>query len=209
MYVPWPVSRQSEPLIPETDENRLWAFVTGRPRPPRRLQTKRKVTTTSTSKEISHSWRLEWSLRHMRRAAVWQCCSVRTRMSRKLPMPSKKSTIWFRRKTGSQCRCGCRWEPSRHGAHYNFGYFSPVILMRRSMCLRGGLGFSKRIISLGFYGFAVNFLVCWEVKNTNMTIVWVHTRPFTASVPYSHLHMIWGGSLMESFAGLLQRLVVL
>ena len=42
-----------------------------------------------------------------------------------------------------------------------------------------------------------------------MTIVWVHARPFTTSVPYSHLHMIWGGSLMESFAGLLQRLVVL
>ena len=52
-------------------------------------------------------------------------------------------------------------------------------------------------------------LLCWEVKNTNMTIVWVHERPFTASVPYSHLHMIWGGSLMESFTRLLQRLVIL
>ena len=38
MCVPWPVSRHSEPLIPETDENRLSAHVTGRPRPPRRLQ---------------------------------------------------------------------------------------------------------------------------------------------------------------------------
>ena len=37
VYVSWPVSRQSEPLIPDTDENRLSACVTGRPRPPRRL----------------------------------------------------------------------------------------------------------------------------------------------------------------------------
>ena len=38
IYVSWQVSRHSEPLIPETDENRLSAHVTGRPRPPRRLQ---------------------------------------------------------------------------------------------------------------------------------------------------------------------------
>ena len=42
-----------------------------------------------------------------------------------------------------------------------------------------------------------------------MTIVWVHARPFTTSVPYSYLHIICGGSLMESFAGLLQKLVIL
>ena len=41
-----------------------------------------------------------------------------------------------------------------------------------------------------------------------MTIVWVYARPFTTSIPYSHLHMIFGGSLMESFAGLLQRLAI-
>ena len=35
-----------------------------------------------------------------------------------------------------------------------------------------------------------HILLCWEVKNTNMTIVWVHARPFTTSVPYSHQHMI-------------------
>ena len=52
-------------------------------------------------------------------------------------------------------------------------------------------------------------LLCWEVRNTNMTIVWVHARPFTTSVPHSHLHVIWGGSLMESFARLLQRLTIL
>ena len=33
-----------------------------------------------------------------------------------------------------------------------------------------------------------------------MTIVWVHTRPFTTLVPYSHLHITWSGSLVESFA---------
>ena len=44
---------------------------------------------------------------------------------------------------------------------------------------------------------------------TNLTIVRAHARPITKSVPYSHLHMIWGGPLMESFAGLLQTLVVL
>ena len=38
MHVLWPVSRHSEHLVPETDENRLSAHVTGRPRPPRRLQ---------------------------------------------------------------------------------------------------------------------------------------------------------------------------
>ena len=42
-----------------------------------------------------------------------------------------------------------------------------------------------------------------------MTVVWVHERPFTTSVPYSHQHMIRGGSLMESFTRLLQRLVIL
>ena len=52
VYVPWPVSRHSEPLIPETDENRLSAFVTGRPRPPRRLQLERKVTKESSKWEI-------------------------------------------------------------------------------------------------------------------------------------------------------------
>ena len=43
---------------------------------------------------------------------------------------------------------------------------------------------------------------------TCMTIVWVHARPFTISVPYSNLHITWGGTMMESFAGLLQRLAV-
>ena len=38
VYFSWPGSLHSEPLIPETDENRLSAHVTGRPRPPRRLQ---------------------------------------------------------------------------------------------------------------------------------------------------------------------------
>ena len=49
----------------------------------------------------------------------------------------------------------------------------------------------------------------WKVKTTIMTIVLVHARPFTTSVPYSHLHMMCGGSLMESFTRLLQRLVIL
>ena len=40
-YVSWPVSRYSVPIIPETDENRLSAHVTSRPRPPRRLQSER------------------------------------------------------------------------------------------------------------------------------------------------------------------------
>ena len=53
-YVPWPVSRHSEPLIPETDESRLSAHVAGRPRPPRRLQLQRKVTTQSSKWEIAH-----------------------------------------------------------------------------------------------------------------------------------------------------------
>ena len=38
VYAEWPVSRHSESLIPETDENRLSAHVTGLPRSPRRLQ---------------------------------------------------------------------------------------------------------------------------------------------------------------------------
>ena len=40
-------------------------------------------------------------------------------------------------------------------------------------------------------------------------IVWVLTRPFTPSVPYSHLNMVWGGSLMKRSEGLLLNLVVL
>ena len=53
--------------------------------------------------------------------------------------------------------------------------------------------------------------VLWfgEPQITNLTIVWGHARAITKSVPYSHVHMIRDGSLMESFAGLLQRLVVL
>ena len=46
-------------------------------------------------------------------------------------------------------------------------------------------------------------------QNINVTIVWVHARPVTTPVPYFHLHIIWDGSLMKSFAGLLQILVVL
>ena len=38
VYVYCPVSRHSESPIPETDVNRLSVHVTGRPRPPRRLQ---------------------------------------------------------------------------------------------------------------------------------------------------------------------------
>ena len=33
-------------------------------------------------------------------------------------------------------------------------------------------------------------LADWDVKNTSMTMLWVHTRPFTTLVPYSHQHMI-------------------
>ena len=54
MYVSWPVSHHPEPLIHETDENRLSAHVTGRPRPPRRPQSQRKVTTQSNKWEIAH-----------------------------------------------------------------------------------------------------------------------------------------------------------
>ena len=46
IYVPWPVSRHSEPLTSETDKNRLSARTVGRPRPPWRLQSQRKVTIT-------------------------------------------------------------------------------------------------------------------------------------------------------------------
>ena len=52
-HVPWPVSLHSEPLIPETDENRLSAFVTGRPRPSRRLQWWRK---SNDAVDIMRDW---------------------------------------------------------------------------------------------------------------------------------------------------------
>ena len=47
-----PVSRHSEPLIIETRENRLSALVIGQPRPCRRPQSKRKVTTESIEWEM-------------------------------------------------------------------------------------------------------------------------------------------------------------
>ena len=72
VYVSCPVSRHSEPPTPKTDENRLSAHVTGRPRPPRRLQLQRKVTTQSSKWEIAHIWRIERSLRWKYRAAAWQ-----------------------------------------------------------------------------------------------------------------------------------------
>ena len=54
VYVSWSVSRYSVPITPETDGNRLSAHVTSRPRPPRRLQSERKVTTQSNKWEIAH-----------------------------------------------------------------------------------------------------------------------------------------------------------
>lgn len=154
MYVPWPVSRQSEPIIPETDENRLSARVTGRPRPPRRLQSQRKVTVASSWWEISHIWRLGRAFWYKHRAAVWQFYWFRMHDGSKTPTPSKNSTIWFRRKTSPQHQYGYMWEPSQYGAHYNFGYFSPMKLLGRSKRVRDRLGVSKWIISLGLCGFA-------------------------------------------------------
>ena len=60
LYMDWPVSLYSGPLTPETREIRLSAFVTGRPRPPRRLQLHRKVTTQSSKREVAHIW---WAAR--------------------------------------------------------------------------------------------------------------------------------------------------
>ena len=52
LCISWPVSRHSEPLIIETRENRLSALVIGQPRPCRRPQSKRKVTTESIEWEM-------------------------------------------------------------------------------------------------------------------------------------------------------------
>ena len=49
IYVSWPVNLYSELRFPETRENRLSAFVTVRPRPPRRLQSERKATKQSST----------------------------------------------------------------------------------------------------------------------------------------------------------------
>ena len=53
-------------------------------------------------------------------------------------------------------RYGRRWEPSRYRAHYNFGYFSTVTIMGRSICLRDGLGVGKWMILLRAYEFSGN-----------------------------------------------------
>ena len=41
-----------------------------------------------------------------------------------------------------------------------------------------------------------------------MTIVWVNASPFTESANCLRPDMIWGGLLVESFAGLLQKLTI-
>ena len=164
-YVPWPVSRQSESLMPENRENRLSACVTGRPQPPRRLQSQRKVTMASSWWEIANIWRLEISLRWCYRAAVRQWCWICMHSSHKTLMPSKKSTTRFRRKNGPQCQCGYRWEPSRYEAHNNFWYFATLMLLERSMCFFCGLGISKQIILWVLCGFAIVFPVMrWPPK---------------------------------------------
>ena len=89
-----------------------------------------------------------------------------------------------------------------------FGQYTPT-LRSDSIFLSFGSSVRPNYGRISCCYFWRELLLCWEVKNTNMTIVWVPARPFTTSVPYSHLYMIWGGSLMESFTGLLQRLAIL
>ena len=64
-------------------------------------------------------------------------------------------------------RYGRRWEPSRYRAHYNFGYFSTVTIMGRSICLRDGLGVGKWMSLLRTYDF-LEMIRCWEERQNQM-----------------------------------------
>ena len=167
IYVTWPVSRHYETHTPESRENRLAACVTGRPRLPRRLQSQRKVTTQTSKWEVAHIWRRGRSDRWYFRAVAWQCCWVRMHNGHKTPTLSKNSTIRFLLKTGPQCQCGYRWEPSRYEAHNNFWYFLIMTLLERSVCFFCGLGVSKWIILLGLCRFVVNFLVLGQAPKSD------------------------------------------
>ena len=59
IYAPWIMILHTELLIPVTRENRLSAHDVGRPRPPRRLLSQRKVTAAWSKLEIVHFRRLE------------------------------------------------------------------------------------------------------------------------------------------------------
>ena len=104
-YVSWPMSRHSEPLIPETDENRLSAHVTGRRRPPRRLELHRKATTQSSKWVIANIWQADRPIWCKCSVAKWECYWVPTHESRKTQPPSQNSTIRFHRKTSPQYQC--------------------------------------------------------------------------------------------------------
>ena len=98
----------SEPLIPETRENRLLAHVIRQARPPRRLQLHKKVTAASTWWKIIHFGCIDRPSGCIFDAVVWQCHSVRTHKSRKMPPSFQKSTctIKCRHQTIPQSRSG-------------------------------------------------------------------------------------------------------
>ena len=48
----------------------------------------------------------------------------------------------------------------------------------------------------------------WEVKITYIRVIRGHARAVTAAIHHFRSDMKWDGSLMKSFAGLVQRLVV-
>ena len=68
-----------------------------------------------------------------------------------------------------------------------------------------GVSWTKPWCVVSFYG---QFSSSGDIRNVHMGRDWDHRRPTTAAVHYDHFDMIVGGSLMKSFAGFVQNLVL-
>ena len=84
--------------------------------------------------------------------------SVRTRVAKRRH-PPKNQEFDFVAKTVLNVNIALFLEKIRLECLYNFGYFATMTLLERLMCFFCGLDVSKRILSLGLCGFAVNFPV--------------------------------------------------
>ena len=157
--VAWLVKRYSEARIPETRKIRFWPNVIGRNCNPSPLQLRRKVAAQSSKWTMDNNRRLERSLwcDHWATARLYYRVWMHSRLKSSTSAQKVQHRISLRGRPRGQY--GWRWEPSRYGAHYNFGYFSPVMIMGRSMCLRDGLGVGKWMIMLRLCEFSGNVQV--------------------------------------------------
>ena len=153
------MKRYSEAHIPETRKIQLLASHRPSSRPPPAATLNRNVTSPTLKWKIGNYRRLERSLWCDHWATVRLLYWVRMHSRLKSSMSAQKVEHRMSLRCRPQGRCSWRWEPSRYRAHYHFGYFSPVTIMGRSICLRDGLGVGKWMNMLRLCEFAENVQV--------------------------------------------------